>query len=163
MKTAFLWVGAAMASLLAGCRTPGLAEARFSLPAAGEPAKVVVRVDEQPIALRFDAQTIDYAEWVPHPVDEAPPSPLEELPPGSRPVGAWLLRVRLRGTGALVPSVYMAQRSGAGLLFSTRRVTGRLEPGAGFDVLADGSVRLSNPAAPPPATGDFLDVPVESK
>lgn len=158
MKT--LWTIPALL-LLSGCGGPTLREARFSLPGHGEPAKVVVRLDEQPVPIRFDGVAVDYAEWVEHPTGDAPPHPLEALPDGARPTAAWVLRVRLRATGALVPTVYVAHREDAGLVYSTRRLAGRLEPGAGFDVTGDGSVLLSNPAAPPPVPG-LLD-PAEVK
>lgn len=161
---------AAVVALAAGCQGPALTEASLSLPAAagGEPARFVVKVEQQPVLVRFDPLFVDHLQWSPHDDDEAPPNPLVDLPLGPRPEAAWVLRARRRGSSALVPVAYVAVRDAPGprhMIYVTGTDAARFEPGTALEVLGDLSVRVSNPIAPPPASERRLDDlgPVEAK
>ncbi len=153
--------------LAAGCRGPALGEPAVSLPdARGAPARLVVTVDDQPVLVRFDPASIDHLQWAEWDPDEPPPNPLVELPHGAAPDAAWVLRTRRRGSSALVPTVYLGVREGR-FVYVTREDGARCGPGTSFEVLDDLAVRVSDPTAPPPASGpppdDLLPLPPVSR
>lgn len=135
---------------LVGCGSaPRLRDATLSLPGPSESAKLVVSVDGQPVVVRFDPTEVDHLTWTEYPTDEAPPKPLAAAPSGGSK-GAWVLRVRSRGSRALSPIVYMAQRDGERgrhMIYTTEEEGALLEPGTVFEV-GRGPVRVSSPSGP---------------
>lgn len=143
------WLAAA-ALVAAGCRGPALTETALSLPAGPTPARLAVKVDEEPLVVRFAPGLLDHVEWREHDPGEAPPNPLLALPPGPTPDAAWVLRVRRRGSSALVPVVYLAVRDAGRdrMLYVSREEAGPREPGTAFEVQDDLSVRVTSPTGP---------------
>jgi hypothetical protein len=150
---ALVQTSAAIAAItLGGCRDPGFVAVTASLPSprGREPARIVTTVGEQPVPVELDPVYVDYLEWTPAAPHDAPP-PLTNLPEAVQLRTAWVLRTRLRGSSALTPTVYLAEREGGGLLYSTRHGWGHVDPGATFDLREDGSIVVMSPTAPPPA------------
>lgn len=162
-------LAAAAVVFAAGCRGPALTATSLSMPAAGgEPARLVVKVEQQPVLTRFDPFFVDHLQWSEHDGGQAPPNPLVELPLGPKPEAAWVLRARRRGSTALVPVAYLAVRDAPGarhLIYVTQTDAARFEPGTAFELQGDLTVRVSNPTAPPPASEAPVDYlgPAEAK
>jgi hypothetical protein len=135
---------------LVGCgSSPRLRDTTLSLPSSSEAAKLVVSIDGQPVVVRFDPVTYDHLTWTEYSTDDAPPKPLAAAPSGGQE-GAWVLRARTRGSKALSPIVYMAQREGEHgryMIYTTEEEGALLEPGTAFE-LGDGPVRVSSPSGP---------------
>jgi hypothetical protein len=136
---------------LAGCgSSPRLRDTTLSLPGPSEPAKLVVSVDDHPVIVRFDPAQFDHLTWAEYSTDDAPPKPLAAAPSGDQD-GAWVLRVRARGSKALSPIVYMAQREGERgryMIYTTEEEGALLEPGTAFELSEGGGVRVHSPSGP---------------
>lgn len=136
---------------LGGCgSSPRLRDTTLSLPGTSESARLVVSVDGQPVVVRFDPTTYDHLTWAEYSPDDAPPKPLAAAPSGSQE-GAWVLRARSRGSKALSPIVYMAQREGERgryMIYTTAEEGALLEPGTVFELSGHGPVRVSSPSGP---------------
>lgn len=149
---------------LAGCgSSPRLRDTTLSLPGPGEQAKLVVSVDGQPVVVRFDPVMIDHLTWTEYSTDDAPPKPLAAAPSGEQ-AGAWVLRARARGSKALSPIVYMAQREGERgryMIYTTEQEGALLEPGTAFELSGEGGVRVDSPSGP--ASDLELEPPAPAK
>lgn len=140
-------------ALAVGCSGPAITETAMSMPGGtGGLARLVLKVQDEPVVVRFEPSALDHLEWSALDVDEAPPNPLVDLPPGPRPVAAWVLRARRRGSTALVPVVYLAVRDepvARHMVYVTRVDAAPCEPGTAFDLRDDGTVRVFSPSGPP--------------